>query len=366
MKLTRKRYWLAGIIAVCLVCVIVLLCFNLQVQGSELKYKVNENGETYGKQIPGSEEEPDLIACTATNGKDGYVKQTDMDKYGGGNVKSPEEAKEYMNSCEDIIKIPVYKSDGKSVIGYFELEGTSVEVEASEPEDTSNINDNIEFSSTTKGKAKSIKGYKYSYKAFSGIWGSKGWASIKQDGYTNVPIGYMGAKAVIYDSSGNLKASSSWQYNNKSCNEINVYTKSLTKNNKYYYGQGKARAYNGNGYNTYTLYKSPNAKLTSSEDDAYYEVNENGETYGLGIYESIIGEEPDLIAAIGIDGTFGYVKSSDFEIDNDNNKEAAAMSISDKETSIKFINLYDSEGNAIGKFKVETHIELEETEPESI
>ena len=42
--------------------------------------------------------------------------------------------KEYMNSCEYIIKIPAYKSDGKSVIGYFELEGTSVEVEVTEPE----------------------------------------------------------------------------------------------------------------------------------------------------------------------------------------------------------------------------------------
>ncbi|SHM93698.1 hypothetical protein SAMN05660826_02384, partial [Caldanaerovirga acetigignens] len=33
------------------------------------------------------------------------------------------------------------------------------------------------------------------------------------------------------------------------------------------------------------------------------DINEYGETYGSAIFAEILGKEPDLIAAIGIDGT---------------------------------------------------------------
>lgn len=86
------------------------------------EYKVNENGQTYGKMAENSNEEPDLIETTASNGKTGYIKATDIDKYGGGDINSLEEAKKYMKNDKPV-RIPVYKSDGESVIGYFYLDG---------------------------------------------------------------------------------------------------------------------------------------------------------------------------------------------------------------------------------------------------
>ncbi len=84
-------------------------------------YEVNKHGETYGRQIYGTEEEPDLIQVTATNGNEGYIRQSDIDKYAGGNVKTPEEAMEYQNKSEQVIKIPVYDKEGENAVGFFEL-----------------------------------------------------------------------------------------------------------------------------------------------------------------------------------------------------------------------------------------------------
>lgn len=91
-----------------------------KLQGRETVYETNKYGETYGRQAYDSDEEPDLLAVTATNGKQGYIKQSDVDKY-GGNVSSLEEALEYQKSITEVIKIPVYTKDGDMVIGYFEL-----------------------------------------------------------------------------------------------------------------------------------------------------------------------------------------------------------------------------------------------------
>ena len=56
-------------------------------------YQVNDSGETYGSasiaQTP--DQEPDLIAALATNGKQGYVRKTDLDAAEGA-ASSPEEA----------------------------------------------------------------------------------------------------------------------------------------------------------------------------------------------------------------------------------------------------------------------------------
>lgn len=93
--------------------------------GNEQAYLTNKYGETYGEDIYDSAEEPDLVAVVATNGKEGYIKNSDVNKYAGGNVNSPEEAMEYMENRDEVIKIPVYTKDGDFVIGFFELGGTS-------------------------------------------------------------------------------------------------------------------------------------------------------------------------------------------------------------------------------------------------
>ncbi len=82
------------------------------------KYKVNKHGETYGSDqyADSLEEEPDLILAEGVGGVVGYLRYEDL----FGNLpKNPEEALEY-NKRDDIPGvIPLYASDGRTVIGQF-------------------------------------------------------------------------------------------------------------------------------------------------------------------------------------------------------------------------------------------------------
>ncbi|KXG74030.1 Regulatory protein BlaR1 [Fervidicola ferrireducens] len=83
-----------------------------------------------------------------------------------------------------------------------------------------------------------------------------------------------------------------------------------------------------------------------------YQVNEYGETYGPAIYAEVLGEEPDLIAAEGIDGTLGYVRSSDLNSPEPRTPEEA---VALNKLGAKLIPLYDKDGRTvIGQFKMET------------
>lgn len=92
------------------------------------EYPVNENGQTYGAaplaRTP--DEEPDLISAMGTSGEEGYVLKTDLD---GFQPQTPEEAIKWQNERPDFWMIPLYKSDGETVIGEFKVGGgTAVEL----------------------------------------------------------------------------------------------------------------------------------------------------------------------------------------------------------------------------------------------
>lgn len=82
-------------------------------------YEVNENGQTYGKDIdsPYVEDLPDLMAVIGDHGKQGYVYR---DEFLGDPPSSPEEAVEIQKSIENGTYIPkvlnVYESDGETII----------------------------------------------------------------------------------------------------------------------------------------------------------------------------------------------------------------------------------------------------------
>ena len=80
----------------------------------------NGNGEIYGSEIFLGEMgvQPDLILAEGTNGKIGYVRAKDMDD---SCIMTPEQAMLEMVSDEFKI-IPLYSSDGITVIGSFVLE----------------------------------------------------------------------------------------------------------------------------------------------------------------------------------------------------------------------------------------------------
>lgn len=89
-------------------------------------FETNENGETYGTYIDKGDdkwEEPDLMAVVGLNNVEGYVRKVDL--YDEENQpNNPQEAIEYMKKKEKEGPriIPVYKKDGKTVIGEYRMD----------------------------------------------------------------------------------------------------------------------------------------------------------------------------------------------------------------------------------------------------
>lgn len=88
-------------------------------------FPVNDAGQTFGDPDPrvAFDDYPDLLMVAATNGKVGYIDRHLLDELTGANVSSPEEAIEWQRQQdaegEREIFIPVYESDGTTVIGEF-------------------------------------------------------------------------------------------------------------------------------------------------------------------------------------------------------------------------------------------------------
>ena len=94
---------------------------------TSVAYPQNAQGETYGispQTAHSEDQEPDLIAAVGVDGVKGYVKKADLDK---DMAKSPEEAVAIMKQRESLKttntyeEIPLYASDGKTVVGKFRL-----------------------------------------------------------------------------------------------------------------------------------------------------------------------------------------------------------------------------------------------------
>jgi hypothetical protein len=83
---------------------------------------VNADGNTYG--IQNEKGVPDLIAVSATNGRDGYVKRTELDAADGTEAArhftSPQDALRWQEERKGkSVSIPVYEADARTVIGSF-------------------------------------------------------------------------------------------------------------------------------------------------------------------------------------------------------------------------------------------------------
>jgi hypothetical protein len=80
---------------------------------------VNASGETYG--VPNQNGTPELVAVFADEPNiHGYVKESELNCAAGGDVKSPAEALAWDKASQNrSISIPVYESDGVTVVGTF-------------------------------------------------------------------------------------------------------------------------------------------------------------------------------------------------------------------------------------------------------
>lgn len=86
-------------------------------------WAVNENGDTYG--ATNAKGEPDLISVVTTDGKLGYVYADELNEASGRTAStgftSPADARAWQEAREGTVAlIPVYESDGETVVGEFE------------------------------------------------------------------------------------------------------------------------------------------------------------------------------------------------------------------------------------------------------
>lgn len=220
-----------------------------------------------------------------------------------------------------------------------------------------------------------IYGHKYSFT--SEVWYRTAFSTVEAvapiQADTNVPVGYMGGQARLFNSAGSLQASSTMTYNPYEVAFFFVYSPRISTPGQYY-ALNRAQFYNGNGYTTFTGYQSPIQTLPGSKSKSAnptetekilkdlmmqtkYAVNSRGETYGSALSEYTIGVEPDLISAIGTNGVQGYVRAEDLTPPVSSIAEAVAQN--GKNGDIRMIPLYDAEGTKVlGEFKLVTNYEI--------
>lgn len=90
-------------------------------------YPKNARGQTYGSVSDAvlPQHEPDLIRVRAASGKEGYVAKETLDEAIGAHVSSPAEAVAWQRRQDaatwNTLTIPVFKSDGTTQVGTFEV-----------------------------------------------------------------------------------------------------------------------------------------------------------------------------------------------------------------------------------------------------
>lgn len=199
--------------------------------------------------------------------------------------------------------------------------------------------------STYETQSRHIKkeGLAYEYEAYTSIYqginsgACKAAVWVSEMNYKCPPARSMSAEAILCDASGDTIQSVEDE------NTANEYFIFPTTN---MYGDGWiAKGYVWlAGYGSVTLpnvspsRRSLQATLKAvATEDGKYPVNARGETYGSTLMAEIVGEEPDLVSAIGVDGIKGYVRSADL-----------FAKISDSGAEIP---LFDLSGNIIGCFE---------------
>ena len=100
--------------------------------------------------------------------------------------------------------------------------------------------------------------------------------TIREANGEQVPTGYMGARARLYTSSGSLKASTDWKFNDQEAKSMLSFD-SFSVSSGYYYSKGEVKFYNGNGYTAVSSNSTPNLAVKRIPA---VQKNENGEIYG--------------------------------------------------------------------------------------
>ena len=196
-----------------------------------------------------------------------------------------------------------------------------------------------------------VYNYQYQFNSTASAQTGSVWshANIKCTQSVNVPAGYMGAYARLYNESGTLVKASGWSYNSSACAGIGIMTPSYYTSSGTYYGHGQVRMYNGNGYANYNTTKSPyiqGRSIPSNDFDVLYGLNKNNEVYGSELFLLELDITPDLIQAEGDNGEVGYVKYEDLNEDIPSDPEEA-IEYQNSLPESRVIPIYDVDGETV-------------------
>lgn len=217
------------------------------------------------------------------------------------------------------------------------------------------------YSQTLTGSSRTYTAGNRKYTTFNSITyisgrGVKAYTDITCN--TGCSAGELGVFPTLQDYNLNIVLAPGWIYNTvDSCSGISAGTSFYSTSSGTYYSGGDAKGYNdvsGNN-NIFVTYVSPGLTINESKsaEIGKYGVNENGQTYG--VVNDFTAEKyyPDLVGAVGTDGTEGYILSKELlQMQRASSREEAVALMRDPEyIQGRLIDLYAADGTTvIGKF----------------
>lgn len=175
---------------------------------------------------------------------------------------------------------------------------------------------------------------------------------------TSCAPGELGVYPTLQDIGGLVK-SVGWIFNTGTTRSFYATTGVYHTTSGTYYSGGGVRGWNTNtnNYTDFVIYISPGLAVggrSISISPSPYKVNENGQTYGIVNNTGEKNEYPDLIGAVGVDGTKGYVYAKELFGAMPSSPEEAVALMTDREyIQGKAINLYAANGvTVIGQFQI--------------
>ena len=184
----------------------------------------------------------------------------------------------------------------------------------------------------------------------------RGSAWVETRDHSTVPSTSLGCRAgLAYGDSGEIFYEGGWSFKNSDGNSHHVVTPQQYSRYCVFsvgwaiVGASDIKRLPDSPMRGNSIYRSADAEVvlsalaeaTLTEDDTY-PVNDAGETYGSVLLADMVGEDPDLLAAVNQDGVSGYIRNDDILRTDKTVAEGADNSIP----------LYDANGNVIGSFEI--------------
>lgn len=193
----------------------------------------------------------------------------------------------------------------------------------------------------------------------------------------NVPARAMGASVGLYSKGGEVYMELDPTFNSAPTTTHFRTTSDIYPYDGDVYAQGKIYLRNSASSDDYRFYLTaetrklfPDSKSAETEyqdtlaqladatllSDGTYPVTASGETYGSELLANQVGEIPDLISAIGINGVSGYVRADEFypNLKTAADVDAYVAAMEQNTAGYREIPVYDLNGNVIDRFHVLT------------